>query len=811
VAAMEGESSAVNELFAMADPTQDVLRSTDWAATPLGPVEGWPDLLRSAIKIVLPSRVPMWLFWGPQLVQLYNDAATQLIGSRHPAAVGQPAAESYAEAWSELGPLTELVLAGAGATFSRNLFLPYDRHGYVEETYFTFSYSPLWDGDHVGGLLVVGLDTTRQMLAERRLGLLHRLGDISTAEFDGPQEAVRAAVGEIGRSRADVPFALAHLLDDSRGFLHLAGSFGVDPNTIREWSVIPGPDDAVPSWRVAASGTSETVGFLNAKFGAVFEPSVLGVAVPDTAMILPLENRATGTVTGSIALGLNPYRELDEDYQAFCRSVARAVSTALTDALAYEVQRRRAEELTELDAAKTRFLENVSHELRTPLTLILGSLRAIRQDGRAYREDVDTAERGALRLERLVDSLLEFARSDANELHAVLEPTDLATVTADVASMFRAAIERAGMRLVVQTPPLSRPVEVDPEMWVRIVANLVSNAVKFTPSGTISIRLREDGEDVVLTVADTGFGVPPEELTRIFQRFHQASGIPARSREGAGIGLSLVADLAEAHGGSVALDSAVGTGSTFSVRLPMGTAVAAARQVDIRTGMAAAFRAEAEGWVGATDSEPAAEPEQPLLESGHVLVVEDNADMRAYLTRLLRAEGWRVTAVADAAAALRLSPPPDLLLSDVMLPGTDGLELTRALRRLPATARLPIVLLTARAGPESAAHGLAAGADDYVVKPFHPTELLARIRVHVELARLCEYAVNQAQDEAANLRVALSSNRQIGAALGIIMQRYQIDSDESFARLRSTSQRLNRKLRDVADDVVHTGDLPAVR
>ena len=304
-------------------------------------------------------------------------------------------------------------------------------------------------------------------------------------------------------------------------------------------------------------------------------------------------------------------------------------------------------------------------------------------------------------------------------------------------------------------------------MGRRIVANLVSNAVKFTPSGTISVRLREAGEDVVLTVADTGFGIPAEELTRIFQRFHQAPGDPRRAPARApASGLSLVADLAEAHGGSVAVDSAVGTGSTFSVRLPMGTAVAAARPVDIRTGMAAAFRAEAEGWVGATDSEPAAEPEQPLLESGHVLVVEDNADMRAYLTRLLRAEGWRVTAVADAAAALRTSPPPDLLLSDVMLPGTDGLELTRALRRLPATARLPIVLLTARAGPESAADGLAAGADDYVVKPFHPTELLARIRVHVELSRLCEYAVNQAQDEAANLRVALSSNRQIGAALG---------------------------------------------
>jgi DNA-binding response OmpR family regulator len=160
--------------------------------------------------------------------------------------------------------------------------------------------------------------------------------------------------------------------------------------------------------------------------------------------------------------------------------------------------------------------------------------------------------------------------------------------------------------------------------------------------------------------------------------------------------------------------------------------------------------------------------------------------------------------VAGHRCRRRRSRPPDVRT-------TTGLELVRALRRLPATARLPIVLLTARAGPESAADGLAAGADDYVVKPFHPTELLARIRVHVELARLREYAVNQAQDEAANLRVALSSNRQIGAALGIIMQRYQIDSDESFTRLRSTSQRLNRKLRDIADDVVRTGDLPAVR
>ena len=181
----------------------------------------------------------------------------------------------------------------------------------------------------------------------------------------------------------------------------------------------------------------------------------------------------------------------------------------------------------------------------------------------------------------------------------------------------------------------------------------------------------------------------------------------------------------------------------------------------------------------------------------------------ACLSRLLRSDGWNVTAVADAAAALRLpSPPPDLVLIDVMLPGTDGLELVRTLRRLPATARLPIVLLTARAGSDSAAEGFSAGADDYVTKPFDPPELLARMRVHVELARLRDHAVSQAVDEAANLRVALSSNRRIGAAVGILMYRFKIGNDEGFTLLREASQRLNRKLGDIADEVVLTGELP---
>jgi signal transduction histidine kinase/DNA-binding response OmpR family regulator len=807
VAVIGHASSAAADLFPMSDPTQRLLRSADWAATALGPVEDWPEPMRAAVRTVLPSRVPMMVWWGPELIQVYNHAATPVIGGKHPTAIGQRAAECYHEAWAELGPLTETVLAGLGSTFSRDLFLQYERFGYTEETYWTFSCSPICDGDHVGGLLVACLDTTRQVLAERRLGLLHRLGEISGTAAHGVQEAVRATLAVLEQSRADVPFALAHLFDDSRRALDLVGSFGVDPGTVRGWSVIPAPGDGVPSWQAAASGEPVLAEAVDARFGAVFEPSVLGDAVPGDALMLPLHDRANGTVAGALALGLNPYRALDEDYVAFCRSVARQVSTALTDALAYESQRRRAEALAEIDAAKTRFLQNVSHELRTPLTLILGSVRALREDSRAYQEDVDVAERGALRLQRLVDSLLDFARADAGQLRAALEPTDLATVTADVASMFRAGAERAGIRLTVDAPPLSRPVEADPEMWVRILANLLSNAVKFTSCGRIDVRLREVGADAVLSVADTGPGIAPGELSRIFERFHQVPSVVGRSREGAGIGLSLVSDLVAAHGGAVTVDSTVGAGTTFTVRLPMGAADGAPRPVDIRTGVAAAFRAEADGWISTAPVSQPAGP--PVAESGHVLLVEDNADMRSYVGRLLRSDGWRVTAVADAASALRTpAPTPDLVLSDVMLPGVDGVELVRVLRQLPATARLPVVLLTARAGADSAADGLAAGADDYIVKPFDAGELLARVRVHVELARLREYAAGRAEDEAANLRIALGTNRQIGAAIGILMHGHGLTNEEAFQLLRQTSQRLNRKLRDIADDVVRTGDLP---
>jgi hypothetical protein len=324
--------SSSSSLFPGDDPTQVLLRETDWSRTPLGPLEGWSDELRAAVSTMLPSHVPMALMWGPELVQLYNDAFRPTIGSNHPAALGRRAADNDPRAWSELGPLTTGVMAGLGATQTTDRFLLYERHGYQEETYWTLSYSPVQEAGEVGGVLLVALDATDQVLSKRRLAIVQELGGVSTAETSTPAEACRAALAVLSRAREDVPFALAHVLDDAGTTLHLAQAFGVDDRTVREWSVILGPDGEVPSWRVATSGRSEQAHHLRAQFGALVDASPIGDAVPDSAVLLPLTERRTGRPLGAIALGVSPYRALDDDYLAFFDLIAQQVSTLVTDA-----------------------------------------------------------------------------------------------------------------------------------------------------------------------------------------------------------------------------------------------------------------------------------------------------------------------------------------------------------------------------------------------------------------------------------------------------------------------------------------------
>jgi PAS domain S-box-containing protein len=817
----DGDSAA--DLFRGDDETMTMLREFDWSGSPLGPARHWSPELKAAVRTVLASKVPMLIWWGPQLVQLYNDAFRALLGTKHPAAIGQPAADCWAEIWPALGPRATSVLAGEGASYFENDLLFMQRSGYQEETYWTYSYSPIsGESGEVLGVFVAATDVTHRQVSAKRMQTLRDLGGLSVTEKDNVSEQ---ALRVLARNRASVPFAAVYVLaegDTERGDARLQGRYGLSQAGADLPAVIPAAATSSVLSGVLTTGVAELTDVASFAPGAVLEPSPLGPAIPARIRLQPVWLSGHAQPQAVLVVGCNPYRALDEAYLRFLDLAARQLGIALTDAAAYEAEYRRAEAFAELDLAKTRFFQNISHEFRTPLTLMMAPIDALLDDSELdlpadRRADVASARRAVLRLSRLVDTLLEFARSEADELRAKLELTDLAQLSTDVASMFRSVVEEAGLTLAVDTAGVSEPVAVDPEMITKILLNLLSNAVKFTPQGTISLRLEEGDGEVRLTVADTGLGIAAAELPRVFERFYQVPVPGARSREGAGIGLSLVSDLARSHGGEVTVRSELGSGSEFTVRLPRATVgphrLAAGGPA---SAAAPAFIAEAHTW-SATSSDPVAtEPgwqgshaDADLLPGGKVLLVEDNVDMRDYLARLLRADGWQVEAVGSVEEALATSTTPDLVLSDVMLPDRSGLELVKLMRANPTLMRIPVILLTARAGAESASEGLSAGADDYIVKPFAARELLARVRTHYELAALREYALSRAEDKAANLERALSSNRHIGAAMGILMASLKLTDEQAFDLLRKTSQNRHRKLRDIAEEVILTGEIPS--
>jgi PAS domain S-box-containing protein len=463
---------------------------------------------------------------------------------------------------------------------------------------------------------------------------------------------------------------------------------------------------------------------------------------------------------------------------------------------AHEQERQRAETLAELDRAKTIFFSNVSHEFRTPLTLLVAPLQEALSDSvnplpQEQRSRLELAQRNAMRLLKLVNTLLDFSRIEAGRMEAVYEPTDLAMYTTELASVFRSAIERAGLRLVVECPAIPEPVYVDQEMWEKIVLNLLSNAFKFTKEGEIKLRLHLcDDHHVRLLVEDTGTGIEPEELPHLFERFYQVNRAAARTHEGSGIGLALVQELIKMHGGTVEVSSTVGQGSCFTVTIPLGTAhlpsdrlrldvseyTTATRSL-ISTALGTQpYIQQAQRWIGekstpSTGSTVAQEENTPSPMS-YVLIVDDNADMRDYLTRIL-SEHVKVHAVADGAAALAAvnEQLPDLVLTDVMMPSLNGFDLLQALRASARTKEVPIVLLSARAGEESVIEGLVAGADDYLIKPFSANELVTRVNAYLQLAQeRCEAlreerTINRRKDEVLST-VSHELNTPLVAILG---------------------------------------------
>ncbi len=727
----------------------DLIRSHDWSQTPLGPIDHWPQSLRTAANLMLNARQPMWIGWGPSATFLYNDAYIPVLSlAKHPWALGKPAAVVWEEIWDFCGPLTDKVFNQGEASFVDAVRLFMNRGDFLEETFYSFSYSPIRNElGQVAGLFCPNTEVTAQHLNTRRLATLSVLAANALVEKT-TQAACESVAQTLARNPDDIPFALLYRTYADEHQLQLeqavhlpAGDVRLSPSVVGLDGATPGPlnlplADVLTQGKMAVGTWTDATGL---PLGLVGQPVTRAVVLP---LIAPGQEQPIGVLVA----GINPARQLDIDYQTFFELVANQVATAIQNAHTAQEERQRLDQLAELNRAKTLFFSNISHEFRTPLTLMLGPLDELLRGSdplmtESQRIHAEAAHRNASRLLRLVNTLLDFSRLESGRLQASFAPTDLATLTTDLTSSFRSIIEKAGMQLVVATEPLAGPVAVDPVMWEKIVLNLLSNAFKFTLSGTITVHLAQTGEQVTLTVQDTGVGIPPTDLPRLFERFYRVEGAQGRSFEGSGIGLALVSELVGLHGGTISVRSELGVGSTFTVQLPTHQAIITPTydQPTLTTDL---FLADAESILVATpDSQLSTETSKPApAQSGtsrkRVLLADDNADMRAYIHRLLSPH-YDVDVVADGREALAAiqREMPDLLVSDIMMPHIDGTELVKNLKANPQTAHLPVMLLSARAGEEATRDGYTAGADDYLTKPFSANELLIRVRAQLQLAQ----------------------------------------------------------------------------
>ena len=458
--------------------------------------------------------------------------------------------------------------------------------------------------------------------------------------------------------------------------------------------------------------------------------------------------------------------------------------------------------LKELDAAKSRFFANVSHEFRTPLTLTIGPLEdalaglhgPLSADATAT---LDLAVRNARRMLVLVNQLLDLAKLESGQMQLHARRCDPGASLRDIAETFRPLMARRRITLTIEIP--ADPIELwyDSVLLDQVIANLLTNAAKFTPEGgDINARLSraapaEGVAGVQFVVRDTGPGIAAEHLPRVFDRFYQVGSAGPLAYPGTGIGLALVREIVELHCGTVTASSAPDAGATFTVTLPLGRAHLRDEQiVDAAAAISDAVAdGEAPAAVAASGPTEAGPDDAPT-----VLIVEDHDEVRAYLRRRL-SERYRVLEAADGLAGLEIARRdlPDLVVSDVMMPGMDGFALCRAMKQDPELDFIPVILLTARASVESRVEGLQIGADDYLAKPFHAPELMARVQNLIALRqrlreRLRAETTSPARQDAVALLQpspvkAVSVDEALLARLRAVLEAHHADEEFDVAEM----------------------------
>ena len=750
---LKKNASPAPEFVAGGGELGELIRNFDWSSTPLGPLETWPQSLRTCIRIMLTSRQPIWIGWGKELIKFYNDPYKAIVGGKHPWALGKPASVVWKDIWKDIEPMLRQVMEKDEGTYVESQLLIMERNGYPEETYYTFSYTPIpGDDGKTAGMFCANTDDTDKIISERQLRTLTQLGK-RLADCRSNREIIEKTIATLQENPHDFPFTLFRTLKDEKAVLvHSTPLNEASEIVQQEIDLLSDHFIATCINKALQTRKPQVVEGLKSKIGTL--PMGAWEIAPEKALVLPILQSGAKEPYGILVIGLNPYRLLDENYAGFFSLIADQVATSFADVHLLEEERKRAEALAELDRAKTNFFSNISHEFRTPLTLLLGPIEEVLHDSYTSVENrirMDVAYRNALRMQRLVNTLLEFSRIEAGRVEGNFSLVDICTVTQELASTFRSAVEKAGMQLIFSCTPVTSEVYVDMEMWEKIVLNLVSNAFKYTREGFIRVNILETNNHVELSVADTGVGIPEDHVEKVFDRFHRIENLQGRSQEGTGIGLALVKELVKIHAGNITVVSSPGKGSTFTVSIPTGKLhLPPEKIVQPKTDNpvspnSVAFVAEALRWVPESNgtvvnndlaTEGVKFPTKKQERRFKVLLADDNADMRDYVERLLSPQFDIITAVdGEDAFQKAQQAAPDLLLTDVMMPRLDGFGLLQKVRSHPDLKTLPVVFLSARAGEEAKVEGLGAGADDYLVKPFSAKELLARVEANIKISQ----------------------------------------------------------------------------
>ncbi|HEY0886778.1 MAG TPA: ATP-binding protein [Ramlibacter sp.] len=646
-----------------------LFRATDWAATALGPVDGWPQSLRIAVGICLNSRFPMFVWWGPTLVNIYNDAYIPVLGQRHPRAFAKPARAFWSEIWDVIGPQVDMVMQEGRPTWNDRVLLRMERNGFPEDTYFTWSYSAIHDDDGaIAGLFCACSEETARVMAERERDRL-------IADAQGAAQTLRT------------------WFDNAPGFIALLRG----PNFVFEmvnqaYYQLVGHRkiEGLPVFEALPEGRNQGYEELLQGVWRTGQPFV------GRGLRLRLEKEPGGPASESF---------IDIVYQPV-RDAAGTVIGIFAQGHDVTEQVRAVHALKEADRRKDEFLATLAHELRNPLAPIrqavaLAKSPRLEADRRTWALDV--IERQSSHMALLLEDLLDVSRISRGHLQLRLQTVKLQDVMASAVETVKPLFDRKRHRLDIALPPQPVELSADPLRLAQVLTNLLSNAAKYTnDGGHIELGARRDGAQVVITVRDDGIGLAPEAQAQIFEMFSQVAPAIERSEGGLGIGLALSRGLVGLHGGSIAVRSAgAGQGSEFIVSLPC---------------------------LVAQDAPPeavASAPEQADAPRS-VLIADDNRDALESLAALLAMHGHEVHVAADGSEALAQAERvrPDVVLLDIGMPGLTGYEVARRIRASDWGQQMLLVALTGWGQAEDQARAHAAGFDHHITKPIDLERLL---------------------------------------------------------------------------------------